>query len=592
MAKAGLILAIMLGLVISAYAASEDSCVDCHGNLAKLRDLGYPQFFVTNEIVKAQSGMPASCDNCHLGNPLAVTKDDAHKGMLVMQVVKERGGEAVTRSTMRPQDLKDWPKLEAKGGNRATQFLPKLFSDGKFVDNPDYKFIMWHDRNPETFAFNPGIAGKTCGKCHADIVDSFNKSPMGGGKGAHVQSQYRTWTGPTGPQSCGLWVGSLSRPDQDSFTDDNMKLYNLHSTKAINETTFSISQKKCNQCHVGCLDCHYNPGKGQHAFVRKPESMSCFGGGKSFSCHAGPLERRRGDGYFRAEFAQSTPQGKKMLNNSPDIHLVKNVACTDCHGPNKESGLHGDLTRDVNCAKCHSAVDSAHAKGPHKHVDCASCHSGLVGGYAFNFWTTTGPAGKENPLTRIQDYLAEAMNPVIIKNPKSQWIPVHVVPHTSGNVKADEVRLSARLLFRNKPDSEIERRYFSNDSYAITGLAGEVDGRDHDTMVWLNLDRIAHGTGKSRGCESCHASNAQKVRVKFGGGSYKDVEDGEYTIIADGKSLRVTDFKSAGQENPAKGLGPFKDKWVLRGDFSFPAIKDKNLYARLKKQYEAGKFVH
>ena len=163
-------------------------------------------------------------------------------------------------------------------------------------------------------------------------------------------------------------------------------------------------------------------------------------------------------------------------------------------------------------------------------MDCAACHTALIGGYAFNFWSAVGPRGKENPLTRIQDYLTGATTPLLIKNPKGLWIPVHVVPHLSGNVKAEEVRLSRRLLFRNKPDAEIQRRYVSNDSYAVTELIRNLDEKDRNSMAWLNLDRVAHGTGKARTCESCHASTAQRIAVTFAGGSYKDVEDGEYTI--------------------------------------------------------------
>jgi hypothetical protein len=202
-----------------------------------------------------------------------------------------------------------------------------------------------------------------------------------------------------------------------------------------------------------------------------------------------------------------------------------------------------------------------------------------------------GPRGKENPLTRIQDYLTNATTPLLIKNPKGLWIPVHAVPHLSGNVKAEEVRLSRRLLFRNKPDADIKRRYVSYDSYAVTGLIRNLDDIDRNAMTWLNLDRVAHGTGKARTCESCHASPAQRIAVKFAGGSYKDVEDGEYTIIADRQGLRVVDCKDTNGTIP-EGLALLKDAWSLKGNFSLPGIKDKKQYERIKKAYEDGAFVH
>jgi hypothetical protein len=111
-------------------------------------------------------------------------------------------------------------------------------------------------------------------------------------------------------------------------------------------------------------------------------------------------------------------------------------------------------------------------------------------------------------------------------------------------------------------------------------------------MVWLNVDRVAHGMGKSRSCASCHASTSQNVRTNFSEGSYPDVESGSYSIIADEKGLRVTDFKGPDNGPMEKGLVPFKDKWDLKGSFSLPKITRKALFQKLEKTYEAGKFEH
>jgi hypothetical protein len=593
------LLLIMLSLLTVGHSAAGDSCGECHGNSQKMREAGYPQFTLSPAEVKAQTHMPASCSDCHLGNPGDVTKEEAHGGMLMLLAIRQKTWEAVSRNSMTAGDVRDWPELAPRGDGRAAQLFPKRLYDGILKDNPDYKTIIYHDKNSTTLAFNPGIAGKTCGKCHAEIVKSFLKSPMGGGTGAHTQSQYVTWTGRTGSQSCGLWVGVLSKPDQDEFTEENIKNYNAHSTMPLSEKDAYNSQRNCNQCHVGCIDCHLEvrarnaekPGDGPHTFVKKPAPLACYGGGRSFSCHAGPLERRRGDGYIRAEFTQASREGAGLLKEKTDVHMQKNVTCVDCHEQNRETGFHGDLRRNVECGKCHAPVVQAHKKGLHRKVDCASCHTALIGGYAFNFWSAVGPKGKENPLTRIQDYLTGATTPLLIQNPKGLWIPVHVVPHISGNVKADEVRISKRLLFRNKPDSDILRRYVSNDSYAVTGLVRNLDDKDHDVMAWLNIDRVAHATGKARTCESCHASRTQKIAVKFSGGSYKDVENGEYTIIANDKGLRIVDVKDdKGAILPDLAL--LKDAWGLSGNFQLPGLKDRKRYEGLKKAYEDGTFTH
>lgn len=588
---------LLVGLFLSVGSISHaaDGCSDCHGDEAKMRSLGFPKFTVTDREVLSQSRMDAACSDCHLGNPGAGEKDAGHKGLLTLRVIKQKTWEAITRDRMDAADRTDWPDLVPRGEKRFSQLLPKRVENGKVREHPAYKTIILHDKNPETLAFNPLVAEKTCGRCHADIVKTFLKSPMGGAKGAHTQSQYSLWTGPTGPQSCGLWLGIPAMPGQDRFADDNIRQFNSHSTMPIKEETAYNMQKNCNTCHVGCLDCHLNPGKkdgspgnGQHTFVKKPSPLSCYGGGRSFSCHAGPLERRRGDGYIRDEFAQASTDGMAKLRDYPDVHLRNGIFCVDCHGPNRDTGHHADLRRDVQCGKCHAEAVKLYSNGPHKNVDCASCHTQLIGGYAFNFWS----AVNDNPATRIQNYLTDAVTPLLIKNPLGIWIPVHVVPHTSGNVKAGEVRRSKRLLFRNRPDSAVDRRYVSNDSYAVTGLARNVDKLDNDVMLWLNLDRVAHATGRARGCASCHDSQAQRTVVRFEGGSYKDVEDGAYTIIADKRGLRISDFKGPDGGPPAEGLIPFKDYWELKGDFSMPRIKNKKLYRKLEGAYKAGSFNH
>jgi hypothetical protein len=563
-----------------------------------MEKLGFPQFAVTPLEVSQQTGMPAQCPDCHLGNSLVMDKEKAHEGLLSLRAVTKKWT-AVARKDMPAQDLADWPSLERRGKNRATQLGPKRVDGGELKDNPDYRTIIWHDKNPETLAFNPVLAEKTCGKCHPKHVQGFLQTSMGGAKGVHTQSQYVYWTSAAGPQSCGPWLGVMTRPEQDKFTDENIALYNGHSTTAMPQKVGHNMQRNCNTCHVGCLDCHYDPQPktasprmGVHTFARKPRPETCYGGGRSFACHAGPLERRRGDGYLRAEYTQATDAGKKALRDRPDVHAQKGIACVDCHEMNAETGFHADLRRDVNCGKCHAKAAADHRKGVHKNVDCSACHTALIGGYAFNFWTVTGEGDQRNPATRIQDYLVDAIPPLIVRNPKGVWVPVHAEPHTSGNVKADEVALSKKLMFRNRPDAAVDRRYFSNDSYAITGLAKDLDAEDRDTLVWFHVDRVAHSLGRSRTCDSCHAPAAQKIATGFSAGSYKDVEDGGYTIIADAKGLRVTDFKGPDSGPPAKGLEPLKDKWMLKGNFELPKLKDQKRYDRMRREFESGRFAH
>ena len=73
------------------------SCVACHGNLQKMTELGYPQFYFVLAAVQAETGMPAVCHDCHLGNPNDPTVAGAHKGYLGLQVMKSRYRDIVKR---------------------------------------------------------------------------------------------------------------------------------------------------------------------------------------------------------------------------------------------------------------------------------------------------------------------------------------------------------------------------------------------------------------------------------------------------------------------------------------------------------------
>ncbi|HEX9020415.1 MAG TPA: hypothetical protein VF903_04055, partial [Nitrospirota bacterium] len=209
------LLAVLFVVSCAGIAYADDSCIDCHGSEARMKDLGSPQFFVTVAEVRAQTGMPASCADCHLGDSKAQAKEAAHAGLLLLRAVGKKW-ETPSRQEMNGQDRREWPYLAPRGGSRASQLGPKRLIDGAVRDNSEYRTIIYHDKNTGTLAFNPLIAGKTCGKCHPEEVRGFLETAMGGASGVHVQSQYKYWTGPSGPQSCGLWLGALVQPGQDA----------------------------------------------------------------------------------------------------------------------------------------------------------------------------------------------------------------------------------------------------------------------------------------------------------------------------------------------------------------------------------------
>jgi hypothetical protein len=75
-------------------------------------------------------------------------------------------------------------------------------------------------------------------------------------------------------------------------------------------------------------------------------------------------------------------------------------------------------------------------------------------------------------------------------------------------------------------------------------------------------------------------------------GSYKDIGEGRYAVIADETGIRVKLLNEADAAPLPEGLEPFRDKWALGGNFAFPKIKSHANYEQLEKKYKKGIFVH
>jgi len=171
-------LAAIIVLLPAGIINASDSCVHCHGNEVRMKELGYSQFLVTAENSTAQTGMTAACVDCHLGDAEAQAIQDSHRGLLSLRVVGKKWN-TQERAGMKEQDLKNWPSLEPRGDKKASQLGPKMLIDGTLADNPDFRTILYHDKNPATLAFNPGIAENTCGKCHPKQREEYAKSVHG-----------------------------------------------------------------------------------------------------------------------------------------------------------------------------------------------------------------------------------------------------------------------------------------------------------------------------------------------------------------------------------------------------------------------------
>ncbi|MDA8169075.1 MAG: hypothetical protein M0Z59_05165, partial [Nitrospiraceae bacterium] len=159
-----------------AWLNSSAGCVACHANRQKLARLGYPQFYITPEMVARQSHHPnVTCRDCHLGNGRTDNMEKAHKGMLKALLIGYNG------KVLNRRDVFSGALLPT-GTDSIRMMLPKLRApDGKLYVNPEVRNLLWQDRNPVTFNFDPSIARKTCGRpsCHPDQLKQFLTTDMG-----------------------------------------------------------------------------------------------------------------------------------------------------------------------------------------------------------------------------------------------------------------------------------------------------------------------------------------------------------------------------------------------------------------------------
>ncbi|HSQ78940.1 MAG TPA: cytochrome c3 family protein, partial [Nitrospirota bacterium] len=187
-------------------------------------------------------------------------------------------------------------------------------------------------------------------------------------------------------------------------------------------------QKACNICHAGCLDCHYAPTreKGAHVFSRTPPSANCAGGGRStFVCHAGTMERRRGDSYLGKDFSE--PPGLPE-----DVHAAKKIECVDCH---QTIGGMGHIERKATCQDCHIEVEEAMTKSVHKNLACEACHVKILGGYEMTSWGPGMIESKPNPFKKYSLYYGPQEPPILIKDQNGKWMPVKIWPNSAGGIK-------------------------------------------------------------------------------------------------------------------------------------------------------------
>jgi hypothetical protein len=570
--RAVMVLILLLIAVTAVQAAN--GCRECHENLTKMVALGYGHFSVTQQEVEAQSHMPATCNECHLGNPAESNKEAAHKGMARLLVVSKKG--LIVDTSAREYPL-------TYGTNQVNRIYTVVGKDGKTVKDSSVAAISWHDKNSDTLSQDLSVMKKTCGACHEKEFDEFSRSTMAtNGK----QSQYKGWTDKKrGPHNCGPWF------------DGNFESMQQNTVLPMSPESHRINQKVCNTCHVGCLDCHFNPqmrdpadlSKGAHTFAKTPPSDSCYGNGRASICHAGPEDRRRGAGYFGGSF--SFPEG-----NAPDVHLKAKVGCLDCHESSKSNQVigHAMVKRQArdSCQRCHAEAVKSHAASRHRNLSCEACHIRSVAGYQGTYWGPGTIAGAATPYFKFKAYYGYLPEPILIRDQKGRWIPVKPFPMAAMNQKASPYEPGLHWRYpAGLPD--LQR---TDDAWAYVGLFGGMP-ENNKAMLWIQMDKLSHKLGKSRSCDSCHASpeGAQLQKVAW---EYSDPGafpfNGSHEVFANRSGLFIRKMQSEKivlePGYTLSALAPWvylKDKWQVLGDFSLPPLTNRKAYESVRAAPDA-----
>lgn len=563
------------------YMDSSDTCIKCHGDKKRMEELGYPQFYMTEEDVKKETGHKyARCRDCHLGNGRTMEPDKAHKGLLRPLFVSD-AGEVLDRKRLYDKSEIELNRLLPQGSDRLFEMLPKKRDEkGNLYIHPQVRNLLWHDRDPETLNFAPEIAEKTCSKsgCHVDELRQFKKTIMARN---FRQRTMRTWLEPYGPHNCGPSFADPPPPEVlegSEFDFNNTVKIQKDLNIEFSKEQAAVKQKFCNVCHAGCLDCHYTPGRDGkvHSFTKRPDSYSCAGWGRGNSiCHPGAMQSRRGETYIGKDY--SIPRGME-----PDIHLKKNIHCRDCHQTG-ELGM-GDMERKASCQDCHVEIEEAHKRSIHKDLLCTACHVRRAGGYQITIWGKGLVGGRENPFKKYSLYYGIQEPLILMKDQNGKWFPVKIWPHAVGNIKRDVLPSGIRFRW---PDGS------TRDMYAVIGTFDHLPGANKH-LLWLEIQEVSHPFERSRKCDDCH----KERQVSLSEWEFQDDQGaepfkGSYRIVADKDGLRIEDLKNTTPIIPLEGyrLEDFaswlylKDKWKVKGDFSIKTDKKKyKRYLRLDEE--------
>ncbi len=290
-------------------SGSVDMCLSCHKD---------------EKLDPAHASSVIGCSPCHLGDPLAVTKDAGHKGMILnpgdlRYVAKTCGVDGCHQNDV--HKVKN-SLMATNRGIIGTLLYYWGESDSQDTDLTVEELIKSGQTSLALDYFR-----KLCGTCH--LWKQKNDMPGGADffneKGGGCTACHSSFPGKTGMES--VLVADQGEEDDDTSGDEGKKIHPLIT-------------KRVQSAH--CIRCHNRSGRIGISYMGIFESEG----------YGTPYEK----GLLNSK---QLPGARFYLDIADDIHHKKGLECIDCHTRNEIMGdgksyAHYEDQLEISCEVCHS----------------------------------------------------------------------------------------------------------------------------------------------------------------------------------------------------------------------------------------------
>lgn len=286
-------------------SGSIDMCLSCH---------------TEEKLDPAHDASVIGCTPCHLGNPLAITKDKGHKGM-----VRNPGDLRHVAKTCSVEGCHPTDEHKVKNSLMATNrgILGTLLYYWGEADNQNSNLSVEELIRTGQTSLALDYFRKLCATCHLwkqkndlDGIPKFFNEKGGGCSACHFHI----------PDKTSIEMVLVSDDDTDEGEEE--KKIHPHITRAVSS--------------VNCIRCHNRSGRIGISYMGIFEAEG----------YGTPYEQG-------ALNSNQLPGARFYLEIADDVHHAKGMECIDCHTRNEIMGdgtnyAHYEEQLEISCETCHS----------------------------------------------------------------------------------------------------------------------------------------------------------------------------------------------------------------------------------------------